>query len=219
MTVPEILRRIMMEENNLELSKENGETLADKTEKENKETPKIEVKFNKEIRELTTEEATNLAQMGLKYEQIENDFLRLKTLAKNSGKSVDEYLKSIENETKENHRKEIIEQSGGNKQLADYVLSLEDNAPDNDFEELRLMFPDIKEKEELPKEVIEYSDNRGKNLLDSFLRYLYENKRKENENNKRIKAVNFGGIGSLKTGSSSNNTASKNEFIKGIWNK
>ena len=208
-----------MEENNLELLKENGETLADAKEKDNKDTPKIEVKFNKETRELTKEEATNLAQMGLKYEQIESDFLRLKNLAKSSGKSVDEYLKSIENETKENHRKEIIEQSGGNKELAEYVLSLEGKTPDNDFEELRLMFPDIKEKDELPKEVIEYSNNRGKNLLDSFLRYLYENKRKEIENNKRIKAVDLGAIGPLKTGSSSYNTASQNEFIKGIWNK
>ena len=159
-----------MEENNLELLKDNGKTEADELKENNQNEPTIEVKFNKETRELSKTEATNLAQMGLKYEQIENDFLRLKSLAKKSGKSVDEYLKDIETKAAENHRNEIIEQSGGNKELADYVLSLEDNSPDNDFEEVKLMFPEIKDIKESPEEVVEYSNNRGKNLLDSLLR-------------------------------------------------
>lgn len=185
------------------------------------ETLTLPVKFNKEVRELTLPEATNLAQKGLKYEQIEKDYARLKSIAVQNGQSVDEYLCAVENKKAEDRREALLEQTGGNRELADYVLSLEGkNAPvSHDFEELKEMFPEINEIGELPEEVIESSTLRGKNLLDSYLRYLFLKQSKEKEEENKIKAASKGGIGPLKAGASADRSALNREFINGLWGK
>ena len=87
---------------------------------------KIPVKFNKEERELSFKEAQSLAQKGLKYDMITSDFTRLKSMADKSKKSVGEFLSFIENGLKEQRRNDILSQCGGNKELADEFINMEE---------------------------------------------------------------------------------------------
>lgn len=203
---------------------ENEEEEVNQTESEPQEenkTPFISVKFNKETRDLTEEETRNLAQKGLKYEQIENEYTRFKTIAKEKGLSVEEYLNGIENETANARKALLLEQTGGNEELTDYILSLESKRSPKirEFEELKEMFPEIKEIGELPEEVIESSNLNGKNLLDSYLRYLLKEKKIKDKEKREIKAANKIGIGSLKAGKSADGSALDREFINALWSK
>ena len=133
--------------------------------------------------------------------------------------SVDEYLSSLERQITQKRRDRLVEQSGGNEALADYVLSLE-KRNDGGFDELaeiKCMFPEIKEIGELPQEVTEASRLSGKNLLDCYLRYLFEKKMIKDKKTEQNNAAKSGGIGSLKTGVSSLSSALDREFIKGLW--
>lgn len=181
----------------------------------------VSIKFNKENRDISLTEAKNLAQKGLKYEQIESDFCRLKNMAKNSGKTVSEYLNALESEKANNRLNELIEQTGGNRELADYILKLESESRDNDngFSELKGMFPEIKEIGELPKCVTDTARESGKNLLDCYLRYIYGEKLKAQEKNKQKKASRFSEVGSLKAGKLSDESAANLEFLKGLWGR
>lgn len=181
----------------------------------------ITVKYNKEIKELSPEKARELAQKGLKYEQIENDYIRLKNIAKEEGLCVSELLCGMEKEKVSRRKSELLEQCGGNNELADYVLSLESGKQntDNGFEELKTMFPEIKQIGELPEEVIESSNLNGKNLLDSYLRYLYSRKLDETKLQKQKKAEEKTLIGSLASGKTDPASATDREFIKALWKR
>ena len=56
----------------------------------------VPVKYNKEIRNLGLNEAAELAQKGLKFEAIAADYVALKRIAQNSGKSVSDFLCALE---------------------------------------------------------------------------------------------------------------------------
>ena len=55
----------------------------------------VPVKFNKEIKNLGLKEAAALAQKGLKFEAIADDFAALKSLAAKRGHSVSEYIAEL----------------------------------------------------------------------------------------------------------------------------
>lgn len=56
----------------------------------------VPVKFNKEIKNLGLKEAAALAQKGLKFEAIADDFAALKSLAAKGGHSVSEYIAELQ---------------------------------------------------------------------------------------------------------------------------
>ncbi len=93
----------------------------------------------------------------------------------------------------------------------------EDNA--EGLAELQTMFPEIKEIGELPPEVTSLSEKSGKNLLDCYLRYLYAKRGKTGKSSDPQTAAQAGGIGSLKAGCASRDSAPDREFIKGLWGK
>lgn len=181
----------------------------------------VSVKFNKETKDIPLDEAAALAQKGMKYDLIKDDFEHLKDLAKKSGKSIGDYLDEIEEKTIRTHREELIEKTGGNEEIADYILSLEGNKQeeDNGFNELKSMFPEINEIGELPESVTESSKQTGKNLLDTYLRFLIREQRKKEEIKNKENSAKLSGVGSLKAGCLSGDTAENSEFIKGLWNR
>lgn len=213
-----------MEEEKVIPSADNVETNDTDTIPETENTEKIStvsIKFNKEKRDIPLSEAAVLAQKGLKYELIQSDFERLKTLAQKSGKSIGEYLSGIEQKISDERRAGLMEQTGGNRELTDYIMSLEGEkgAFDNGFCEVKAMFPEIKQIGELPEEVLCASEESGKNLLDTYLRYLLKERRRKEEAKNKIAAANRAGIGSLKTGCRPEENAASIEFLKGLWSK
>lgn len=169
-----------------------GATIPD-TERVLESDKTIKVKFNKEIRDLSYDEAATLAQKGMKYDSISDDISRLKALALSGGKSLKEYIDSLE----ENQKKNVLSE----------VLGIE---------ELRENFPEIKNTEDIPGSVLNAVKERGANLLDAYLRYRLSEERQANEAKQKQQQNRETSVGSQR---SSNETLNQinDEFIKGLW--
>ena len=177
----------------------------------------VPVKFNKEIKNLGLKEAAALAQKGLKFEAIADDFAALKSLAAKRGHSVSEYIAELSRQNEENRRQELTEECGGNEKMADYVMQLEKSGEESDdFAELTAEFPQIKSISDLPDSVVQKSELRGTKLLDEYLRYrLTEEREAASAALKQKNAENLS-LGSLtdRKGGINPETA---EFLKGLW--
>ena len=169
-----------------------GATIPD-TERVLESDKTIKVKFNKEIRDLSYDEAATLAQKGMKYDSISDDISRLKALALSGGKSLKEYIDSLE----ENQKKNVLSE----------VLGIE---------ELRENFPEIKNTEDIPGSVLNAVKERGANLLDAYLRYRLSEDRQANEAKQKQQQNRETSVGSKRR---SNDTLNQinDEFIKGLW--
>ncbi len=179
----------------------------------------ISIKFNKEVKKISLEEAAMLAQKGMKYDIIYKDYETLKELASKEDKSVAEYLEGLKNARLESRRNELLAKCGGDTDLAEHFLKLEQavkKETENDFNELREYFPAIKDIEQLPEEVVESSRLKGSSLLDEYLRYLLREKRKQSRAEAEILNADKKSMGSLqnKNGGISPEAI---EFLKGLW--
>ena len=89
-------------------------------------------------------------------------------------KSVSEFVEMLKTQKLEARRQELLEKCGGDKDLAEHFLNLEQGNSKNDggFEEVKNYFSEIKDEEDLPWEVLEKSRLKGTKLLDEYLRYL-----------------------------------------------
>lgn len=190
----------------------------DTTPKENEQEITIPVKFNKEIKELSLSDATALAQKGMKYDLIKEDYEQLKVLAADSGKSIPNYLSDLKNQKFNQRKTELTEICGGDSQLAEHFAKLETNfKPDNGFEELKNMFPEITE-ETIPQEVAENAALKGTLLLDEYLRYLLREEIKQKNSAAQQKKAENLSLGSQQNRQSSDSPETE-EFLKGLWKK
>lgn len=178
----------------------------------------VPVKFNKEIKNLTLTEAGNLAQKGMKFDMISSDYERIKVLANENGSGVSDYLTALERQRKEERIKSLTERCGGNEELAQHIMELEgsvSNSKNNGFDELCENFPEIKELEDVPDEVLEKAKLKGTNLLDEFLRYRMLMEREKNEIARSYANGKNSTIGSQSSATLKN--ASADGFLKGLW--
>jgi len=206
-TVPQV-----EEENKAEI---NVDTIPHSAEKE----IIIPIKFNKEVKELTVSQAAQLAQKGLKFDLILNDYERLKRLAKLSQKSVPEYLNWLEEELISTKRKVLYEKCGGDEQLAEHIIELEEKSNNENISslaEVKQYFPEIKSKEDLPKEVVASAELKGTLLLDEYLRYILAQKKHLEKMEKIRKSVESASVGSQSNRKSAV-TPEAAEFLKGLW--
>ena len=178
----------------------------------------IEIKYNKEIHKLDLATAAILAQKGMKYEAIKDDYELLKKIAAREKISVPLLLRNIADKNLENRKKELVEKCGGNEDMAEHILSLEDSKQNQGlgFDELTKMFPKIKTEDDLPYSVLEKAKMRGTLLLDEYLRYLLENERKTKIISDNQKKAEKSSLGSLNNLNNSSNPETE-EFLKGLW--
>ena len=179
----------------------------------------IPIKFNKEVKNISLEEARALAQKGMKYDIIYKDYETLKELASEEGKSVAEYLESLKNARIESRRNELLAKCGGDTDMAEHFLKLEmavKNETENDLNELREYFPAIKDIEQLPEEVVESSRLKGSSLLDDFLRYNLRENRKQKRAEAEIQNADKKCMGSLQNKNGGISPEAM-EFLKGLW--
>lgn len=177
----------------------------------------VPVKYNKEIINLELDKAAELAQKGLKFESIAADYENLRRIASESGKSVSEFLCALEQNSREARKNELLEECGGNEEMADYILSLEKNSEENPgLEELKAEFPEIKDISDLPESVVENAKMKGTLLLDEYLRYRHSAKRNARKAAAKSESNDALSIGSQtdRRGGISPETA---EFLKGLW--
>ena len=183
----------------------------------NDEPIKIPIKFNKETRDLTLEEATTLAQKGLKFESIEKEYNLLKQLALRENKSIPLYIAELDRRYNEEKKQSLTEKCGGNEEIAEHILSLENEKKAGDgFDELVSAFPEIKSKENLPQEVLDNAELKGTLLLDEYLRYLLSQKRNAQTVARKQREGEKSSTGSLINRRDSQ-TSETEEFLKGLW--
>lgn len=209
---------------NEEIKKITAETQAEEKQKEEPQTTEekellIPIKFNKEVKNISLEEARALAQKGMKYDIICKDYKNLKELALEQNKSVAEYLEDLKNARLESRRNELLEKCGGDTNLAEHFLKLElavKKETENDFNELREYFPAIKDIEQLPEEVVESSRLKGSSLLDEYLRYQLREKRKQSKAEAEILNADKKSMGSSQNKNGGISPEAM-EFLKGLW--
>ncbi len=177
----------------------------------------IPIKFNKEVKKITIDQAGALAQKGLKFDAIAEDYKTLKALAAQDGKCVSEFLSILQKRQQEDRKKELAEQCGGNEEMAEYVMKLETSGQDHlGFAELQNAFPHIQTISDLPEEVVERAALKGRLLLDEYLRYRLENKKLSDSVAAAQKHADMASIGSLCDRSSGTDPETQ-EFLKGVW--
>lgn len=213
-----------MSENNIAEPKHRDEVTLNSS--DSNTTPKrekdllIPVKYNKETRLLTVDEASKLAQLGLKFEAISKNFDTLKSLAKSENKSVSAFLEELQTVKTERRRNLLLEKCGGDKDLAEHILSLEgDGLTQADgFEELQEFFPNFKSRSDLPEQVTESANMNGTLLLDEYLRFCLRERHRIKEAARLQKCAEISSTGSQinRSGYVDPETA---EFLKGLWKR
>lgn len=179
----------------------------------------VPVKFNKQIMNLNLEQAQELAQKGMKFDMISDDYLALKGLATAKGKNVGEYIKGLIESEKTRRLEEITEKCGGDSEFAEHILKLENGGDSpRGFEEIAESFPKIKAIEDLPQSVVEAASLKGTLLLDEYLRYLHKQEMAMKESLKKQKETLESSAGSFinRSGGITPETA---EFLRGLWQK
>ena len=177
----------------------------------------VPVKYNKEIRNLALDEAAVLAQKGLKFDAISEDYENLRRIASKSGKSVPEFILELDNDRTEARKKELSDKCGGNGEMAEYIIGLEKGGEgDMGFKELNKYFPDIKEPSDLPETVVENAVMKGTMLLDEYLRYRLDAKREAARASAERQNAAKAGIGPQTDRGSAVNPETA-EFLKGLW--
>lgn len=196
------------------------EELAATTPNENSEEILVPIKFNKEVKMLSVEEAAALAQKGMKYDLISDVLDSLKSLSAENGKSVTQFINGLVEEQYAKKKKLISDKCGGDQDFAEHVLNLEKENRQiglMGFEELQSHFPKIKSLEQLPNEVLQAAQLKGTLLLDEYLRYKLAEQRASLNATQKSKLAEFSSIGSQRNKNGKDSTEAT-AFLKGLWN-
>ncbi len=177
----------------------------------------IPVKFNKEIKELSLEEATLLAQKGMKLDLIANELELLKNMSMQEGKSVPQFLKELQHNKSLQQRENLMEKCSGDEELVEKIISLNKVSDDvSGLDEVKKYFENIKTEEDLPEAVVEAARLKGTFLLDEYLRYFLMQKRRQEKSIKNQQKTENLSLGSQLNRSRPTSVESE-EFIKGLW--
>ena len=96
-------------------------------EREAEEQPEegIPVKFNKQVRRLTTAEAAVYAQKGLKLDSLEPALSKLRYVAEASGRSLERLAADIYEDSEEALRSRMRQKAGGDEEMAALLTEAE----------------------------------------------------------------------------------------------
>lgn len=178
----------------------------------------IPVKFNKEMKNLSLDEASCLAQKGMKFDLIAKEYGQLKELAKQEGKSVGAYLLALTERQNTQKKTELLEKCGGDEAFVGHVLALENADTENalGFHELQENFPEFREISDIPEQVAERARLNGTLLLDEYLRYRLNAEQQAHLAKKQQADAGKSSIGSQKDRRDGLNPEAA-EFLKGLW--
>lgn len=164
----------------------------------------VPVRFRHKNRELTVDEATKYAQMGLLHEAQEPLLDKLRLMAAGQGQSLDAFITAWEAADRQAYLEAALEKTGGDRDLAERLLdaemdkrrracclqaeneqqseeqasqSLTDRLAD-EYAQLRQEMPEMGGFDTLPEEVIADAAESGRHLMDAYLRYAFRENRK-----------------------------------------
>lgn len=204
----------------------------------------VPVKYNKQLINLSIEQAGQLAQKGMKFDDMRTVMDKLAYLSAAKGQSADKFLDALVEQNENELEKRIKEIAGDDETLFSKLLELEhekhktafnrvlqaqneralkDEQDENEriaeqFIELSKEFPHLDNVKAVPQQVFEIAANNGISLLDGYLRY------KHFEDTK-VKAAQQDELNAAQSsvGSQRSSVVRKNDvqdaFVKGIWNR
>ncbi len=159
------------------------------------EKPFLEIKFNKQAKGLTQEEAKNFAEIGMKYQGVRESLERYATL---KGITVEELVAGLEKAEDDAYRQEMMEKFDGDEETVNQMMELReirkqktlDTALQNqqneltaqeqrdneriaeEFLEMKKDFPELTEFDALPNEV-KQAAIEGKALSHAYLLFKH----------------------------------------------
>lgn len=205
----------------------------------------LEVKFNKKSINLSREEAVTLAQKGMKYDSISEDFKKLKDHAARNGKSLSEFVKGLEEAEIDVIRQQCRETADGNEEyeqllfekalkerdikLQEYNdgIAAKEKQEQEAFENkiadgiiaINKINPEIKEVSQLSSTVLKRAEQEGISIREAYLLSFYENSKAVEDAEKAAADASKRSPGSLKdTGGNEMSTTDK-QFLAGLWGR
>lgn len=203
---------------------------------------KIPVKFNKQKMMLSCDEASVLAQKGMKFDKMKNTLDKLSYLGAVNGQSTDEYIDSLIAKREEEIQSIARQQANGDEELYKKLIELEhyenqsayekisnakqnENVSDNsdelerladEFIELKERVPSISSLDDVSDEVVKIAAESGICLFDAYLRHeFFEKQSIERAIDDQKNAKNSS------TGSQSSAVSAaqnlEDALLKGIW--
>lgn len=168
----------------------------------------VPVKFRHEQRDLTMEEATKYAQMGLLREAEQPMMDQLAMMAAGRGQTVQEFVDSWSRAEERALLEDKLKITGGNREEAEKLLKFdlesrrtacnarqqqereqeaaaEQSIVDRlatEFAEVQQEYPEMTDYSNLPQEVINDAVRNNRHLLDAYMRYERREAKKINQN-------------------------------------
>lgn len=203
----------------------------------------VPVKYNKQYRELTPEEAGVYAQKGMKYDAMEPELTKLRQMAAVSGRSLGQMIGSIYKAGEELARQDCLRLAGGDQRLAELLLdaycqksgkaygdmlaaeqkALEaEKVQDHDrlageFLELSRECPEIGSPGDLPDAVLEAAVRKGTSLTAEYLLYRHREERRVARAEQDSRAACQAAAGSMQDFTASSDGPALSAMLDGIW--
>lgn len=203
----------------------------------------IPVKYNKEYRELTPEEAAVYAQKGMKYDALEPALLRLRQIAGQSGRSLSQLLDSIFQAGETLTRQNLMQRTGGDQALVDELMEArrlkEDRARADaqarqqqaaesekaesgnrlagEFLELQAEFPEITGVDDLPDSVLEDAAVKGSSLTAAYLLFRHREAQRVARAEADGKTADSASAGSMQDFAGGSDTPALSAMVKAVW--
>lgn len=186
----------------------------------------LPVRFNHKSHQLTAEQATAYAQMGMKYEAQALLREKLDRLASGSGKTVEQMVDMLMESQDKLLRSQLLERCNGDQEKADLLLekelarrqaaydevtrqrvaAAEQEEKDftermaEQFMELQKEFPELEAFDSLPPSVVDLAAQKDISLLDAYLRHRLKEDRRVEQNRTAAATAAKAGIGSQSGG-------------------
>lgn len=203
----------------------------------------IPVKYNKQYRELSPEQATVYAQKGMKYESMEPSLNKLKYLAAASGETLSDVVDRLYAVHDETLMEKLMQRTGGDQALADSlfraekekhgkaftsVLMAEQRAASveryntnsrlaREFTGLQKEFPELDRFEKIPDAVVRKSALTGESLLTEYLLHRHREERRVAAVNERQQAAGRRSTGRQSGAAADGSSAAVSAMRRGVW--
>lgn len=185
--------------------------------------PTVPVKFRHQSRELSMEEATGYAQMGLKYESLQPTLDKIRMMAAGRGQGLEEFVNAWAAAEEQAALDRLTEKTGGDRDVAGQLWELETTRRQKvcedrrqlaqkeeesfiqdlnsrlaaEYRELTEECPEITSVDNLPEGVWQDAANNGRHLLDAYLRHQRRESRRIEQNERDRKAAEAAAVGAL----------------------
>lgn len=160
----------------------------------------LTVKFNKQLRTLSRDEATNYAQKGLKYDAVEPLLNELREMAGREGQTLNDWVAA----------------QRAQPPTEDEVLVRRLAA---EYTALRREIPDVGAFDTLPPEAVRAAAEEGLSLLDAYLRHEHRERRKCAEAQAQQAAAAAAATGSQASGAGEGTSPTVAALLSGIWGR